>query len=265
MLHAWMAEDAATMRLLLLRITPLLLSLLLSATGCAASRSVAPTEPVAAISPPSLEALAENVWVHKSWAQVEPWGLVLSQGLVVKGPEGVTLVDTAWNDADTERLLALIEETLGAPVDTVIVTHAHADKLGGLGAVHRQLQRTLALPITNEDAVSRGLVPARDTFGEDEAIGSLQVFHPGPGHTRDNVVVFHPASGTLFGGCLIRPGDSNSLGNTADADLARWADSVAAASKRFPDAKVVIPSHGAAGGRELLDHTIELARAASNR
>jgi len=31
---------------------------------------------------------------------------------------------------------------------------------------------------------------------------------------------------------------------------------------RYPDARVVIPSHGPAGGRELLDHTIALAEAA---
>ncbi len=246
-------------------LSPVLCSFLLIVTGCAANRTVAPAGPVPSIPPPSLEALAENVWVHKSWAHVEPWGLVLSQGLVVKGPEGVTLVDTAWNDEDTERLLALVEQTLGAPVHTVIVTHAHGDKMGGLGAVHRRLDRTWALPLTNQDAAPRGLVPARHTFGEDETIGSVQVFHPGPGHTRDNVVVFHPASQTLFGGCLIRPGESNSLGNTADADVARWAETVAAVAARFPETRFVIPSHGPTGGRELLDHTIELARNAGGQ
>ena len=32
---------------------------------------------------PSLEKIAEGVWIHKSYKMIEPWGLVLSQGLVI--------------------------------------------------------------------------------------------------------------------------------------------------------------------------------------
>lgn len=50
-------------------------------------------------------------------------------------------------------------------------------------------------------------------------------------------------------------------GNTGDADVEHWAEAVAAVAARFPHAERVIPGHGSAGGRELLDHTIQLARA----
>lgn len=90
------------------------------------------------------------------------------------------------------------------------------------------------------------------------------VYHPGAGHTRDNIVVYFPPAKVLFGGCLIRPGDASSLGNTADGDVANWASAVRNVASAFPEAEIIIPSHGAMGGRELLDHTIALAEAAKN-
>ncbi len=249
----------------LLRTTALFSLLLFVAAGCASRQAPPAADRSSEVPSPSLERVAENVWIHQSWARIEPWGLVLSQGLVVRSPEGVILVDTAWTDEETELLLGLIEREAGAPVATVVVTHAHDDKMGGMATVNRRVGRTFALALTNEDAPPRGLVPALGTVGNDAAIGAVEVFYPGPGHTRDNVVVYHPESKILFGGCLIRPGESNTLGNTADADVGRWAATVEAVAARFPEAERVIPSHGAAGGRELLAHTIALARAAQTR
>ncbi len=235
-------------------------------TGCARSR-VSPTPRLQEVPTPVLLPLAEDVWIHQSWAHVEPWGLVLSQGLVVRSEEGVLLVDTAWNDADTEALLALVERTVGARVDAVVVTHAHDDKMGGLRAVQQRGARTLAHRLTQEDAPGRGLQPAAETLDDDEVevFAGVTVFYPGPAHTRDNVIVYHAPSRTLFGGCLVRPGESQSLGNTADADVAHWPRAVEAIAERFPEIEHVIPSHGAAGGRGLFEHTRKLAEGASVR
>ena len=94
----------------------------------------------------------------------------------------------------------------------------------------------------------------------------IEVFYPGPGHTVDNVVVYVPHARVLYGGCLIRPGSSKSLGNTADADLKRWAESVALVRDRYGDrVDIVVPSHGPPRGPEVLDHTIELVETNKNR
>lgn len=228
---------------------------------------------------PSLERIAEGVWVHKSYGDVQPWGRVLSQGLVVDTKSGVLLVDTAWTDEDTEKLLALVEEAAGALPELALFTHAHADKMGGAGALARADIATRAHPLTNEEAPARGLRPAAMTVlssgdhatlfayaeGGRDAAGPVEVFYPGPGHTRDNIVVYYAPAKILFGGCLIRPATATDLGNTADGNVASWAASVRAVAARFPDAEIVIPSHGAAGGRALLDHTIALAEAANAR
>jgi glyoxylase-like metal-dependent hydrolase (beta-lactamase superfamily II) len=228
---------------------------------------------------PSLERIADNLWIHKSWRDVPTYGPILSQGMVVKTDAGILLVDTAWTDADTETLIELIKTTAGAAPLAGIVTHAHNDKMGGMTAANARMD-TAAFAMTNEDAVTRGLTPARhsiDSVAIDKALaiqqiapdgtvvarGEVELYYPGPGHTRDNIVVYYAPARVLFGGCLIRPADATNLGNTADGDVANWANAVRAVAERFPDAEIVIPSHGEKGGRELLDKTIALAEAAA--
>ncbi|MBB5517589.1 subclass B1 metallo-beta-lactamase [Amphiplicatus metriothermophilus] len=252
-----------------MRIAQALRRLALFSAFAAASATLAAAQEAPA---PSLEPAGENVWIHKSYAVIEPWGPVLSQGLVVRTEAGVTLVDTAWNDADTEALLALIEDALGEKPSLAVLTHAHADKMGGSGALEKAVIASLAHALSNADAPVRGLAPARrgepaapgEALSAPEIPDDLVVFYPGPGHARDNIVVYHRPSKVLFGGCLIRPADASSLGNTADADIANWANAVRAVAARFPEAETVIPSHGSAGGRALFDHTIALAETAAN-
>ena len=89
----------------------------------------------------------------------------------------------------------------------------------------------------------------------------VEVFAPGPAHTADNVVVWLPAQGVLFGGCMIRPAGARALGNLADADLASWPSSALRVAARYREARVVIPSHGDPGEASLLVHTADLAHA----
>ncbi len=44
-----------------------------------------------------------------------------------------------------------------------------------------------------------------------------------------------------------------------------WAASIARVQAAYPDARLVLPGHGDAGGPELLAHTRELATAATRR
>ena len=266
---------------MLVRILRLLLIPMLALTACAAM----PTHRLniakeQSLPEPSLENIADGVWIHKSYEIIEPWGPVLSQGLVVKSERGVFLIDTAWSNHDTDKILALIETATGEIPIAAIVTHAHQDKMGGMEALHAAGVQTWAYELTNEDAVKRNLIPAKGWFENPLAGGSsdfkfddvirgariesgLMTFAPGSGHTRDNIVIYYEPAKVLFGGCLIRPEKSKSLGYTADGDVANWANAVRRVADEFPEAEIVIPSHGAMGGRELFDHTIALAEAAN--
>ena len=79
--------------------------------------------------------------------------------------------------------------------------------------------------------------------------------------TKDNLVVWLPDNGILFGGCLVRPLEWNSLGFVGDASIESWADSVRSIKSKFSGIVTVVPGHGGVGDAELLDHTIRLTDA----
>lgn len=256
-------------------------------------------ESTAPVPPPTLEKIADNVWVHKSHAYLKPWGNVLSQGMVVKTGNGVILIDTAWNDKDTDHLLDLIEETVGAAPKAAVVTHAHDDKMGGVGALNERGVPVVMHHWTMLDAPARGLAlstvprsqvvfrneadarrPARLALSADadeqpltltpfegtaDDGAGVVIHYPGPGHARDNIVVYYEPANILFGGCLIRHAGADSLGNTADGDVGQWAATTRNVAQTFPEAEIVIPSHGPAAGAELLAHTIAIAEQAAQK
>lgn len=226
----------------------------------------------AAATPPAgrgneYEQIAPSVWIHTSYHDLGTGVPIPSNGLLVLVGDELVLVDTAWTAEQTAEILEWAESETGLPVGVAIVTHAHGDKMGGMEALRERGIPTLASRATNEAALSRGLMSADRSLDLDpsEVIApGVEAFFPGPGHTRDNIVIYVADADVLFGGCLIRPGDSGTLGNTTDAAVDKWSESVLHLIDRYPDAEIVIPSHGGWGDRTLLDHTVDLARKADD-
>jgi glyoxylase-like metal-dependent hydrolase (beta-lactamase superfamily II) len=199
----------------------------------------------------------------------------------------LALVDTPYTPEATGTMLDWAEDTLGERQITAVNTGYHYDNLGG----NAELVQA-GIPVYGSDAIpgliaERGgalraltlgwlsdpkmeayraahealeyvppdhLFPLRDgltlSFGEEE----LVVFFPGPTHAADNVVVYFPARRILFGGCMILAGEA--VGNTSDADLAAWPESIE--RLRVFDADLVVPGHGDRMDPGLIDHTLEI-------
>lgn len=213
----------------------------------------------------TLERLAPGVWRHVSWHEVEGFGRVPANGLLVVDRGEAALVDTAWTAEQTGRLLDWAAQELGAEASLVVPTHFHGDCTGGLPAAYDRGAESWAMAATAAK-VTEGGTPVTHAATEDHLsldLGdlTLEVYHLGGGHTPDNSVVWIPSRRVLFGGCLVRSAAAKDLGNTADADLAAWPSTIKAVIDRFPEVQVVVPGHGAPGGPELLDNTLALARA----
>lgn len=213
--------------------------------------------------PVAFQQLKPGIWMHTSYQYVAGWGEVLSNGLIVETPQGSILVDTAWNDVQTLEILNWAHARLKKPITAAVFTHFHEDKMGGVAMLRRHGVQTYAASDSNQFAVLKGRTPAAKKLSFDSQavsgqLSPLVILDPGPGHTVDNIVVGIPEQGVIFGGCLIRPAESNDLGNTGDADIAHWAKAVKAVATHFPTADVVIPSHGSPAGRELLQLTQDL-------
>ncbi|HFH4740836.1 subclass B1 metallo-beta-lactamase FIM-1 [Pseudomonas aeruginosa] len=218
--------------------------------------------------PVTFTAITQGVWMHTSMKHMENWGHVPSNGLIVEKGDFSILVDTAWDDPQTAQIIEWSKDTLKKPIRWAVFTHAHDDKMGGVAALRQQGIVTYAAADSNRMAPQNGLTPAEhdlifDSEHSTSVLHPLVIFDPGPGHTRDNIVVGLPEQGIVFGGCLIRPSGSTSLGNTADADLAHWKTAVLAVAQRFAEAQQIIPSHGPMAGRELFELTAQLAEKAS--
>jgi len=209
--------------------------------------------------------LADGVWRHVSFKDLPGVGPFPSNGLIVLGAEGALLVDTPWTPEQTRLLLGWIEKTWRTQVREVVITHAHDDRLGGIAEIG-SAARIHALPATSEQAARRGWVFPAVPLAADaslELVGErVATFFPGAGHTSDNIVVWFPARGLLFGGCFVKSARAPDLGNVADADIASWRTSIQRVIERYPAARTVVPGHGDPGGLELLIHTRDLIDAA---
>ena len=210
--------------------------------------------------------LADGVWRHVSYEDVDGYGRVPANGLVVVSDGEAALLDTPWTNAQTRALAEWVKSTLDARLTTVVATHSHVDCMGGLGAAHELGARSYALDTTVAFAKRDGSPVPQRAFEHqhDLRLGArlLELRFFGPGHTLDNIVVWIPDTQVLFAGDVVRSAGARSLGNVREADLEHWPATLDALEHAYGAARVVVPGHGAPGGPELLQHTRGLLAAA---
>jgi metallo-beta-lactamase class B VIM len=214
--------------------------------------------------------LRPGVWLHTSWQPLDDGRRFPSNGLIVRDGDHLLLVDTAWGEPATEELMRWIDTTLRLPVTAAVVTHFHGDRLGGARVLERRGIPFHGHPLTPGLAATIKLpaprtLPGLAQAGGVDRVGTLEVFYPGPAHTRDNVVVWLPGSRVLAGGCAVRAGGATSLGNVADADVPHYAASMRRVLERYPSAELVVPGHGDPGALDLVRNTVEVAATAAGK
>lgn len=217
----------------------------------------------------SFTELRPGVWQHTSYLDLTGFGPVPSNGLLVVDGETSLLVDTAWTEYQTAQILRWAEQVLAKPVRVAVVTHAHQDKMGGIGALNAAGIPSWANPLSNALAPQHDLLPASNALAFDAqgwatgagaaALAPLKIYFPGGAHTRDNITVGLPELGLAFGGCMIKGSDAPTLGNLADADTAAYARSVRNFASAFPDAALIVMSHSPPEGRKAIARSLELA------
>ena len=208
-----------------------------------------------------VEPIAPGVFQHVSYLAIPEVGPYPCNGMIVMEGGEALVFDTPPDDRTAAELLDWLTQAQGVRVKAVVVNHFHDDCLGGLGAFHARGIPSYAYAHTVARArTAGGPVPAvafADSLRLSAGGLSTLTTFLGEGHTVDNVVSYVPAAQTLFGGCLIKA-DQASKGNLADANVAQWSQTVRRVMARFPEATHIIPGHGAPGGRELLQYTVDL-------
>jgi len=218
-----------------------------------------------------------------------PWP---ANSLIVNlGQKGFCMVDTPYTPGATVQIIDWMKRKfLRLPV-LAINTGFHVDNLGGnqalsfagipvygtrlTGSLTRSqgapsLKKLLPFLKGEENMKYRKVFEALTLMGPDRQIiidsegrgrllkGAIDVFYPGPTHTKDNLVVFFPSKNLLFGGCMVLAAAAQSPGNSSDADMKKWPWNVEKVLQRYAGAGKVIPGHGAPGDVSLLRHTIDV-------
>jgi metallo-beta-lactamase class B len=128
------------------------------------------------------------------------------------------------------------------------VTHFHNDRLGGIAALQAEhihvfgTSATINLAARSGQPVPNHLINVPSTLLP--VANDAEIFFPGAGHTLDKIVVDFPAEQIVFGDCFIKTAGAEDIGNTADADLKAWPDSLRRMRTEFPRTKFSVPGHG---------------------
>jgi glyoxylase-like metal-dependent hydrolase (beta-lactamase superfamily II) len=150
---------------------------------------------------------------------------------------------------------------LAHPIKSAIGTHFHEDRIGGVDVLKTHAIPTFAHPLTCTLARQIGNPvpePIADFNGRSHLVNAdCELFFAGPGHTRDNIVVWLPEERLLFGGCFLKSSTSTGLGNVDDAVVSEWASSVRRVAQQFPGPRAVIPGHGTMTG-DAIGQTLAL-------
>lgn len=246
----------------ILLLLPVLFSLYFTTTK-------AQLEPITVNADLQLIPLSDSLFIHRSWHDVEPYGRVASNGILLVRAGEALMVDTPMDETKTAQLYHFVKDSLQAKITLVIPGHFHADCTGGLSYLHQQGARSIANNKTIDICRQQDIPVPLQGFGEEKEIDfngiPIELYYPGPGHSEDNIVVFFPTDKILFGGCLVRPASAKGLGNTADANLKEWGNTARKVYERFPGAHLVVPGHGRQGDLGLLRHTIEQAKNAGEK
>jgi metallo-beta-lactamase class B len=205
--------------------------------------------------------LTENTWLIQTSFACN--GKLDCNHLLVVDSNEMLLVNTPASDSLTGILIDCLEKKFNKKVTKVIVSHFHDDSSACLPETKRRGITSYSLDKTGE--LLKPYNRPVDIIFTDSLIIPLQtmkieLYFPGAGHSKDNIVVWLPSEKILFGGCLLKPMGATNKGNIADADEEAWPATVQKVKDKFGDAKIVIPGHGAVGDNAIFDNTLSIVK-----
>lgn len=208
--------------------------------------------------------VAERCWVRRYDS------FDLSCG-VVAGTEGLLMIDTRVSATEGSELAVHVRALSPLPVRAVVNTHVHFDHTFGNGALRRAWPGVpivahesvpIALPAnearikaqwTDEsDDPRRDDVLATEVVAPDTLLSSVwsldlgdqtvEVVHPGRGHTDGDVVVRVPAGDVAYAGDLVE--QSGPLYYGSDCWPLEWPQTLELVVGLIGEQTVVVPGHG---------------------
>jgi len=206
--------------------------------------------------------LANGNWLHTTYHDIDGYENYPANGLIIIDSEDAIMIDLPWTNEQAGLLFDWVVEKQNANIKKVVPMHSHIDCAGGLAEAHRRKAESYALDKTFEILKANNEPVPQNWFTDKLSLVcgniSVELAYLGPGHTIDNIVAYIPDRNVLFGGCMVKSVNARNLGNTTEADIERWPDTLKKVKDTYHEIKIVVPGHGQPGGKELIDHTIDL-------
>jgi glyoxylase-like metal-dependent hydrolase (beta-lactamase superfamily II) len=176
---------------------------------------------------------------------------------------GVLVVDPGLNEEEGGKLLSEIRKISSQPVRWIVNTHYHPDHRGGNSALGGDAV-IISTAFTREQVLRNVKNPAphavNETLGNQAAnvnkdlvlyLGGheVRIYHPGPAHTRGDLVVYFPDQHAVATGDLFL---NHSCPYMDDGDMENWVtalDGILALPVEH-----VVPGHFALAGRNEVRH-----------
>jgi cyclase len=138
--------------------------------------------------------------------------------------QGILVVDTGLNTQEGRKLLDEIRKISQAPVRWIVNTHYHPDHRGGNSVVgpdavtiSTAFTRAQLAGSTYRDSVNETVGPSGVVLYVGEH--GVRIYHPGPAHTRGDLVVYFPDQRAIATGDLFL---ANSCPAMDDGDMENW-------------------------------------------
>lgn len=207
--------------------------------------------------------LQDSVFMHTTWVEIENYGRVGSNGMLVIKDGQAVMVDTPMGEPKTRLIAEYLKDSLGVTIKKHIAGHYHVDCVGGLDYLKANGVASIANEMTITKCKEMGMpiptVSFVDSFSFDFNGVIIQCRYFGGGHSVDNITVYLPDQKILFGGCLIKNLAAKNIGANKESVLKEWDVTVKRILEEYPGSLTVIPGHGDYGSEELLTHTVRLA------
>ncbi len=208
-----------------------------------------------------IQHLTDNFFIYTTYKDLNGF-LFQSNSMYLITENGAILFDTPWDTSQFQALLDSIYFKHNVKAILAIVTHYHDDRTSGLEFLKNKAVKTYSTKETFDLCKLHNEKQAEFIFTSDTAFKfgnyEFETYYPGEGHTKDNIVIWFEKQKILYGGCLVKSTENNSLGNIADANLKEWKTSIQNILKKYPKPEFVIPGHYGWMHNMSLQHTLKL-------
>jgi metallo-beta-lactamase class B len=206
--------------------------------------------------------LAGDFYIYTTYSEYKG-SRIGANGMYVITREGVIIIDSPWDTTQFQPLLDSIQVKHNKTAVMCIATHFHEDRSGGLEYYRKLGIKTYTTRQTDALSKQHGMKRAEFLIDKDTLFTfgqyTFKTIYPGKGHAPDNIVIWFEKEKILYGGCLIKSVEDETLGYLGDASINDYPTTIRNVQAKCKNPAYVIPGHNDWNNPTSVTHTLEMA------